>query len=358
MRRRLKHSTVLKIGFCHFLMVHRSIGIIEMSARKSMAYPVIVFRILILLLLPIHFVMAEEGERIYRTGLEAEKGGFSVSPDGQKLLFETNQISHGLRLIDLGSGKISVLPEENGRSFGFSGWSPDGKWVVVVSAVVDNGNYKLNDMEIVLLEVGSWKPRSIASGEGAKFFPFFSADGKKVYYFKGKVRANGKTPASGYDLYAIDLTSGQETQLTNEAFYQAVKGDETQAAVLFSATPNAGKRIKDAFGKEGRNAIFTYDKATASVLPIPIDQSSGIFDFMSPQRDPSGSLYFIAATDVGGRYHRFLARANPEGKQVELLSKRLNVSKFDIARNTGEIYVMDLDGKELIFRRLATQAAR
>ena len=313
--------------------------------------------LVILFLLSISCAMAQDGEKVYRTGLEASKGRFSLAPNGQQLVFETNQLAHGLRMLDLGSGKITVLPEESGRTFGFPDWSPDGKWIAVVSAVVKEGHYQLDAMEIVLLEVGSWQRRRIAVDESVKFFPFFSADGKTVYYFKGKIRTSGKTPASRYDLYAIDLAGGMETRLTHEEFYQAAKGDETNSAVLFSATPNFDKRFKDSQGKESRNALFLYDKVVGHVSPIRIDQSSGIFDFSGPQRDSAGNLYFIAAkVKPGGSFLWFLIRADKAGAEAEVLAELPISMKFDIARNTGEIYVMDKEGKELTFRRLVVPA--
>lgn len=303
--------------------------------------------------------MAQEGEKVYRTGLEASKGWFSVAPNGQQLVFQTNKLTHGLRLLDLGSGQITVLPEDEGRTFGFPDWSPDGKWIAVVSAVVKEGLYQIDGMEIVLLEVGSWQRRRIAVDESFKSSPFFSADGKTVYYFKGKIRASGKTPASRYDLYAVDLAGGMETRLTHEEFYQAAKGDDSKSSVLFNATPNFNKTIKDAFGQSARNALFFYEKVEAKVSIIPIDQTSGIFDFYGPQRDKMGNFYFVAAKNRpgGGHYLWYLIRTNAEGKQADVLAELPISMKFDIARNTGKIYVTDKEGKELIFRRLAVLAA-
>ena len=315
--------------------------------------------LVMLFLLSISCTMAHDGEKIYRTGLEASNGRFTVAPNGQQLVFETNRLEHGLRLLDLGSGKITVLPEEKGRTLGSPDWSPDGKWIAVVSAVVKEGYYQLDAMEIVLLEVGSWQRRRIAVDESFKSSPFFSADGKTVYYFKGKIRTSGKTPASRYDLYAIDLASGMEARLTHEEFYQAAKGDETNAAVLFRATPNFDKRFKDAQGKVSRDALFSLDKETGRLSHLPIDQRSGIFNFLNPLRDRAGNMYFIAAkaSPSGGNYLWFLVRANGDGMQAEVLTELTISMRFDIAGNTGEIYVMDKEGKVLIFRRLAVLAA-
>lgn len=296
-----------------------------------------------------------EGERIYRTGLAANKGRFAVSPDGRQLVFTTDQLAHGLRLLDLRSGAVTMIPEEEGRNFGFPAWSPDGKQLAVVSAEVKNNHYSLDGMEIALLDVGTWQRRSIAAGDGVKFFPSFSADGKTVYYSKGKKRESGKTPASRYDLYSIELANARETRLTHEEFYQLGAGHDDTTSVLFSAT-NSGK---DAFGVTARNALFLYEKATGYISPVNIDQRSGIFDFISPQRDQAGNLYFISAKarSGGGNYLWSLVRTNRDGQQAEILTDLPISMRFCIAKSTGEIYVMDKKGEELIFRRLAVRAA-
>lgn len=297
-------------------------------------------------------------EKVFRTGLEAKKGRFAVSPDGRQIVFETDRIAHGLRLLNLNSGEIRVLPSEAGRTFGFPGWSPDGKQLAVVSAPVRDSRYVIDDIQIVLLDATTWRSRAIASGEGVKFFPFFSADGKTVYYFKGKKRESGKTVASRYDLFAIDLASGREEKLTDQEFFLAAKGNDDGNTILFSATPNFNKKVKDAFGEESRNALFRYGKISGNIALTEIDQSSGIFNFFTPQRDKAGNLFFVTAKvrPGGGNYLWFLVRSTPDGKSPAFLTQLPISMGFDIARNTGEIYVMDKQGEEIIFRKLPVLA--
>lgn len=298
-------------------------------------------------------------EAVYRTGLAAKKAWFSVSPDGKQLIFSTDRQAHGLRLIDLSNGKVTVFAGEVGRDLSMPDWSPDGKRIALVSAAIRDGYYSLDGMEILVADVASGQRQKIATSDGVKFFPFFSADGKTLYYFNGKKREEGKTPASRYDLYAVDLSSGKYTRVTHEEFYQAGKGDDTQRSVLFDAIPNFSKRFKDAFGVESRGALFLYDKPTSKISTIAVDQSSGIFNFSDAQRDKAGNLHFIAAKNRpgGGNYLWFLVRTTPEGKQAEILADLPISMAFDIAQNTGEIYVSDKAGEELIFRRLPILAA-
>lgn len=301
-------------------------------------------------------------EKVFYTGLEAKKGRFAVSPDGRQLVFTTDRIAHGLRLLNLSNGDIRILPFEAGRTLGFPDWSPDGRQLAVVSAPVRDNRYVIDDMQIVLLDATTWRPSVIASGEGVKFFPFFSANGKTVYYFKGKKRESGATPASQYDLFAIDLASGKETRLTNEAFYQAGKGDEQAGTVLFNIygwRRHPSKYFDKAFKSEQeQTGLYLYEKASGIINPLPIDQSGGIFNFYAPQRDKAGNVYFRTSTlpPRSSHYKFWLGRVTPDGKNPVILTELPISMDFDIAKNTGEIYVMDKQGEEIIFRRLPVLA--
>jgi len=329
------------------------------ESMKSMFCPQLIVsrwvRLLILILVSINCSMAHEGEKMYRTGLEASKGWFAISPDGYLIVFETGLMAHGLRLLDLRTREISIIPVQTGRIYRSPSWSPDGKHVAVVSATVQDNREVVGDRQIVLLDKGTWLPRIISPNEGFKTSPFFSEDGKTIYYFNGKKRESGKTPASRYDLHAVDLVSLQETQLTHEEFYQACDGDEKGRNVLFSAT----SKTTDAFGKKSRNALFLYDKAGGGISQIQVDQSSGIFDFSCPHRDMAGNLYFEAskARADGGNYLSYLIRSSHDGRAIEYLAQMPINLGFDIARNTGAIFALGTDGEELIFQRLTAKAA-
>jgi|GEM_PF-4407670 len=316
-------------------------------------------RILLLLATSLTVATAYGDEKVFRTGLEADRADIAASPDGKRILFDTNRLDQGLRLLNVSSGEMRIIPPEAGRTIGFPSWSPDGRKVAVVSAAVPGGYYSVDDMKIVLLDADSWQPRNIANGDGVKFSPFFSHDGKTVYYFKGKKRESGKTPANRYDLIAIDVAKGEETSLTHEEFAAISKGDDAPNSLVFSATPNFSKRFKDALGQESNSALFLFDKGIKTVAPIKVDQSSRIFGFFKPRRDRMGNLYFITAKarPGGGNFLWYLVRSDKDGNLPQLLTELPISMGFDIARNTGDIYVMGRNGNELIIRKLAAKAA-
>jgi hypothetical protein len=297
-------------------------------------------------------------EKVFRTELTGKSGELAVSPDGGRLLFKTNNPEHGLRLLDLHTGKIIPIPMESGRIWEMPNWSHDGKQIVAISTAVRDNRYDYDDMQLILLDPTTWRYRTIALGDGVKIFPFFSPDGKSVYFFKGAKREGGKTPASRYDLHRIELATGQGQQLTHEEFYQVGRGDDNGKTVLFNATPRA-RSVQDAFSSNSDMVLFQYDESTSSINRLSIGGSGGIFFFTRPKRDRAGNLYFIAARSRpgGGNYLWFLVRAQSDGANPTLFVELPISMNFDIARKTGEIFVMDLQGAEIVFRRLSEIAA-
>lgn len=300
-------------------------------------------------------------ETIYRTGLQAERGRLAVSPDGKRLVFATDRLAHGVRLLDTSSGRISLIPNPSGRDMGFPDWSPDGKRLVVVSAGIRNGRGDYDDMRISLLDPATGNEETLIGGEGVKFDPFFSIDGKTIYYFKGKRRKEGKTPGSRYDLFAIDIASKTESQLTHEEYYGISAGDDDGNSIVFKG--EAGKTLpkeRDFHGFLGyQPTLLTFNKMTIALSVIQPDRNSGLFNFSMPKRDKAGSLYFIAAKrrPGGGDYLWYLARSAADGSAAITLTELPISMRFDMARSTGAIFVMDRDGAEIILRKLDVTAA-
>lgn len=301
----------------------------------------------------------EMEEKILYTGLIGKGNEFAVSPDGTRLLFTTGSLTYGLRMLDLRTGRIEAVPMESGHTWEMPSWSADGKQVVAISTAVRDSNYIVGDMQLILIDPGTWKHWTISSGAGVKIFPFFSADGKLIYYFKGAKRISGATPASRFDLYAIDLVSGKEQRLTHEEFYQVTRGDDDGKTILFGAIPGA-KTVKDAFGGKTQNVLLRYSMTDAVLAPATIDHSSGISLFSNPERDKAGNLYFVAARlpPGSGRYQWFVFRADAAGKAPVALTELPIGLDFDLVRRTGEIWVMDKQGDEIVFRRLRALAER
>ncbi|HQM44191.1 MAG TPA: hypothetical protein PLI72_10660, partial [Smithellaceae bacterium] len=65
--------------------------------------------------------------------------------------------------------------------------------------------------------------KKVTTGSGAKLYPTFSHNGKKILYARAaRIREKGKTPAADYDAWEVNLETGKQTQLTFfEYFYMS-----------------------------------------------------------------------------------------------------------------------------------------
>ena len=341
------------------------------------------------------FVLTQvQAETIYPTGLKAKKGYLAVSPDGEKVVFETNYFSHGLRLLDTKTKTISVIPQNAGRTLGHPRWSPDGSRIVLVSTAIENNYFNLDDMKIVLLDTKNWNEKIISASQGVNIFPFFSQDGKQVYYFKGKKREEGKTPAADYDLYSIDLDSYQETRLTYKEFYQVNRGDDNGQNIVITGEKMESERQKQqkqpqivslletpfqSFIKKilaimnifienkksdgHKNSynelleslswekLYRIDKKTKAISMIDVHDPENFFEFRSPRYRRSKEIYFISKRK-SLQSEWFLSKADQDGSNPKVLQKVSIVGGFDIAQETGDIFIIDKIGEEMVITKL------
>lgn len=293
-------------------------------------------------------------EKVFRTGLTGKHGDFSVSPDGSRILFSTNSLADGLRLLDLRSGKIEVVPMERGRTWEMPQWSADGKRVVAISTAVRDNYYIVSEQQVILIDPSNWKHSPITDDQGVRISPFFSVNGNTIYYFKGKMRESGKTVASRFVLHSIDLASRREELLATEEFYQVGLGDDLAGTLLFRAIPYSGFGVKEG---EARSIFLTYEAQHRNLRLFRMDFGKELHQIRTPKRDKAGNVYFVAAkVPVGGgssgNFRWFVFKATPEGQAPAILTELPISMGFDIARNTGEIYIMDKRGGEIVFRRL------
>jgi len=200
---------------------------------------------------------------------------FSISPTGQRALFESR-------------GEIYTVPRENGDARNisnspgtherFPSWSPDGKWISYVSDA--SGKYDL----VLTDQTGLKESIRIPLGSTTFYFePTWSPDSKKLFYND-----------SHLNLYYVDITTKK-----------VVKVDDDR---LGAHTGRTGNHFQPTWSPDSRwigyiktlpnavSALFVYNLETA--------KSHQITDGMSAVRGPSFSrdgkyLFFSASTNIG-----------------------------------------------------------
>ncbi|MDR1615158.1 MAG: hypothetical protein LBS26_06300 [Campylobacteraceae bacterium] len=293
-------------------------------------------------------------ETVYKTGImDKTVFDYSISPDGTKILFNTDQIVDGLQLLDLKSGKISKIQAEQNRMWTTTSWSRDGTKVAAISTVIRNNTYMLYEQDVIILDTKDWSYRYLNIPQGVNHAPIFSTDGKMLYYFRGIPRKSGKTPASKFDLYSYDLTANKETKLTNYEMYQVHRIYDDGDEILFPAYDSRLPNFKPKGRMFNQTSLYAVNKLTLKLRMLSFDQSSGFFEIYFDGKDMDGNIYFRTNRDgKGGRIIRFIYRCDSSGNNCENIRSRSMQNFVRIPFNKKEIFISDTIENEIVFRKL------
>ncbi|HSG08393.1 MAG TPA: S9 family peptidase [Longimicrobiales bacterium] len=163
---------------------------------------------------------------------------FTLSPDGKWVGFtgsspqryERNiteeRLYADLYLLDVGTGQIERLTDneevgESGRSF-----SPDSKWIAF-SAPDDMTRYTMTENRVYLRDVaarGQSFKKLGSSYDGSLGVDFWSRDGKTIYFNDGIKVTN--------QLFALDVAKDEVRQVTRERASVRVRQDDATGVVL------------------------------------------------------------------------------------------------------------------------------
>jgi dipeptidyl aminopeptidase/acylaminoacyl peptidase len=152
-------------------------------------------------------------------------GGFDWSPDGRALVF-----SHARTPVanDWPTSDVSVVEVATGKVTAFAAtpaaelnptYSPDGKWVAVVTSDGPPRWAQSNLIQIFPAAGGAARSLS-ASYDGQPNVAGWSADGRRIYFSEAK--------GTGTQIYAADVASGRVEEVkTTPAVYGAVSLNRT-----------------------------------------------------------------------------------------------------------------------------------
>jgi Tol biopolymer transport system component len=147
----------------------------------------------------------------------------SFNHDGKKVVFDRCRAgSCQIQVYDLETGELAAYQSPKGERWTMGRYAYDGKKIAFsVIPIKSKGGMELGDMQIAVMDVDGKNYRKLTTGPGAKLYPAFSHNGKKILYAKAaRIREKGKTPAADYDAWEVNLETGEQTQLTFfEYFY-------------------------------------------------------------------------------------------------------------------------------------------
>ena len=108
------------------------------------------------------------------TGGETYKFGFLWSPDSKSIIWN-DQLGR-LQMVDVASGKVTLIRKSEFSKLGDFAWSPDNKWITFSDGAA-------NDMDrVYLYNVATAQTYPVTDGWYASAGPTFSNDGKYLLF--------------------------------------------------------------------------------------------------------------------------------------------------------------------------------
>ncbi|MDD5008902.1 MAG: hypothetical protein PHU49_11000 [Syntrophorhabdaceae bacterium] len=281
------------------------------------------------------------GEKPLDLGYFTKVGDLSLSSDGSQILFtgcgHKDYRKCTIYRFDRNAGTLyRYIPrDERIEVIGGRYTSNSMRLAFVVIPITKEDKRQYDDMQIALINQDGTGYTQLTKGRGMKVGYKFSPDEKTLVYFRGKERKSGKTMASDFDLYKLDLATNKETQLTNLAFYGVsipyftpdgkyvvFEGDSPLRLPRTDNVDVVKQFSEDYKQKYKENIILKYplDGSGIDREPVPM------FTFGIGSRGPivtrDGSVWFEGISR-GIRYCRRL----PDGKIVELTYEQLGIGR-------------------------------
>jgi Tol biopolymer transport system component len=141
----------------------------------------------------------------------------SFSHDGKKVIFDRCR-SEGcqIQVYNLETGELAAYQSPHNERWTMGKYAYDGKRIAFsVIPIKPNDDLDLGEMQIAVMDADGKNFRKVTTGLGAKLYPTFSHNGKKILYTcAANIRKEGRTAASQYDAWEVNLETGGQTQLT------------------------------------------------------------------------------------------------------------------------------------------------
>lgn len=238
---------------------------------------VTIFLAILLLLIPILWfgcswhLSTRLGKESSQTPLLTEKirvGDFS--PDDKKIYLDYCDTTRHCQIgwLDLNSQKISLFSPQNIQDVLASpAISDDG---LKLAMVVKEAARGFESSQLAILDLNRNTYRLITHSEGMKEWPSFSHDGKKLIYAQAnRLRLNGKTKFTDWDIYEVELASGKERRLTNFCFFLISRPKympDNKLFVFSAEEPScnfSGQNVLSHYGKSDLNMNEVVQKGRA-----------------------------------------------------------------------------------------------
>ncbi len=281
----------------------------------------------------------------------------SFSHDGKKVVFDRcKNDGCQIQIYDLETGELAAYQSPKNERWTMGKYSYDGKRIAFsVIPVKFTGGLDLGEMQIAILDSDGKNLKKITTGLGAKLYPAFSHNGKKILYAcAARIRESGRTPAANYDAWEVDLATGKQTRLTFfEYFYMGnlTYFPDDERFIYFGELPSVFDGIRsfsdaDKFkekmielGRKGMNIIGVVVMKGKEMIPRPYHFPPKTFA-KKPLLSKDGSTLIYEKSESGKFYlystdgnHRLVgsggsvnaAAISPDGELLGIISTSLHI---------------------------------
>ena len=236
--------------------------------------------------------------------LRVRLNGFS--PDNQFLSFDYHQRPIFFAgLLDLHSGEVTKIVSPDFDEIWASGcFSPSGKYIVFT---VKRKSEDFRWGQLGVYNISTKTLEVLTDSESLKDFPSFSPDEKRLIYAQAnKERTSGKTRFSKWDIYELNVLTGQERRLTEYEFFMIGRPFFLPDGKRFIFSGEAPNHFRDkvsmidaykAYEKEYQgNTIFIFDSENTELRPAFIN--GPLTDGPKISRDGKRILYHARSDDI------------------------------------------------------------
>lgn len=288
----------------------------------------------------------------------------SFSPDGKKILFDRQKGDgpYMINVYDLVTGELTAYESPTGEKWSMANYSFDGKQIVFSIIPTTNGSLNLENMQLAIMSPDGKNIKRITNTAGPKIYPSFSHAGDKVIFSKGgTIRKEGKTPATDFDVYEVDIKTGKETQLTRFKFFQMspplyFPDDKTFIFSADNPSLEMGEMRKELRSRYKENIIYALRGGEKDIKPY--------FEFRTYSNNP------LLSAD--GKHLFFHSRGNPEtkgmgeqyylyssdGKHRHITSIKTSTAWSSAVSFDGEILAIVYNAPEREIRRIVIYKVR
>ena len=287
----------------------------------------------------------------------------SFNHDGKKVVFDRCR-NEGcqIQVYDLETGELAAYQSPKDEKWTMGKYSYDGKRITfAVIPIKPNDDRDLGNMQIAVMDADGKSYRKVTTGPGAKLYPTFSHNGKKILYAcAARIREKGKTPAADYDAWEVNLETGKQTRLTYfEYFYMGYLTyfPDDERYIYYGELPAVCEGVRSyqnetAFrkkmielGQKGMNIMNVVVMKGKEMIPNPYIFPAKTFP-EKPLLSKDGSILIYEKSMSAGKFflysadgkHRLVgsggsvnaAAISPDGGLLAMITVNLSINVFTV----------------------------